>query len=90
MNVIWKTCEFIDSESLVKQPGCFKNSQNPSSIDLLLTNQPCSFCNTCLIETSLSDFYKETLTVFKGKFTKCKPKISTYRDFKNFSNKSFW
>ena len=30
-----------------------------------------------------------TLTVFKGKFAKCKPKIVTYRDFKNFSNETF-
>ena len=50
----------------------------------MLTNR--SFCSTCLIETGLSDLNKMTLTVFKGKFVKCKPKIIPYRDFKRFSN----
>ena len=30
-----------------------------------------------------------TLTVFKGKFAKCKPKIVTHKDFKNFFNETF-
>ena len=30
-----------------------------------------------------------TLTVFKGKFAKCKSKFVTYRDFKKFSDKAF-
>ena len=30
-----------------------------------------------------------TLTEFKEKFAKCKPKIVTYRNYKIFSNESF-
>ena len=37
----------------------------------------------------LTSCHKMTLTVSKGKFAKCKPKIVTYRDFKNFSYEAF-
>ena len=42
--------------SLIKQPTCFKNPENPSCIDLILTNKPNSFQTKCVIETGLSDF----------------------------------
>ena len=78
--------ELYDFRNLAKQRTCFKNPQNPACIDLLSTHKPHSFCNTCLIESLLSDFHKMTFTVFKGKF---KPKIVTYRDFKIFLMKPF-
>lgn len=67
-----------------EQPTCFKNPENRSCIDLLLTSKSHSFCNIYLIGTGLSDFHKMTLAVFKGKFAKCKSKFVTCRDFKNF------
>ena len=44
--------------SLIKQPTCFKNPENPSCINLILTNKPRSFQSTCVIETGLSDFHR--------------------------------
>lgn len=41
------------------------------------------------MRAGLSDFDKMTRTVFKGKFTKCEPKIIIYSDLKNFSNEAF-
>ena len=49
-------CVFCLS-SLVSKPTCFKNPNNPSCIDLILTNKPLSFKNIPLIETGLSDFH---------------------------------
>ena len=43
-------------KSLIKYPTRFKNSENPSCVDLILTNSPYSFQNSCVIETGLSDF----------------------------------
>ena len=40
----------------IKQPNCFKNLENPSCIDLFLTNRPRRFCNFYVIETGLLDF----------------------------------
>ena len=39
-------------------PTCFKNSKNPSCIDLLLTNFKPSFMKTNIFETGISDHHK--------------------------------
>ena len=57
---------------------------NPSCIDLLLTNNPTQFQGTTSLCTGLSDFHKLVLSVLKVKQTKAKPKIITYRNYKNF------
>ena len=50
---------------LIKQKTCFKNPENPTHIDLILTNSPRSFQNSSIFETGLSDFHKFTITVLK-------------------------
>ena len=54
-------CESYTLSSLIKELTCYENPQNPSCIDLILTNSPYSFQNSCVIETGLSDFYMMTL-----------------------------
>ena len=76
-------------KSLVKQKTCFKNPDNPSFIDLILTNSPRSFQDSSLFETGLSDFHKLTTTVLKQYFPKPKPKIVNYREYRNFRNDEF-
>ena len=49
-------CETYDLKSLIKQPTCYKNPNSPICIDLILTNVPCSFQSTGVIETGLLDF----------------------------------
>ena len=44
--------------NLVKQKTCFKNPENPSCIDLILTKSPRSFQNSNAFETGLSYFHK--------------------------------
>ena len=82
-------CESYNFKSLIKDPTCFKNPENPSCIDLIITNNPHSFRNSCVIETGLSDFHKMIDSVIKTTFQKLKPKIIHYRDYKDFSNESF-
>ena len=82
-------CELYGLKNLIKEPTCFKNPQNPSSIDLILTNNPSSFLKSHVIETGLSDFHKMTVAVMKTTFQKLAPKIIHYRDYKNFCNDSF-
>ena len=82
-------CEIYNVRSLIKKPTCFKNSENPTCIDLILTNHKKSFQNSKLIETGLSDFHKLTVTVLKTFYKKLVPKVIKYRDFKNFSNQVF-
>ena len=82
-------CNTFYLKCLINSPTCYKNNTNPSCIDLLLTNRPRCFQNSCTLETGLSDFHLMTLSVLKNKFKKAPPKIIRYRDFKNYDSFSF-
>jgi len=73
-----------DSKNIVKDPTCFKSINNPSTIDLFVTNSPRSFWNTRTFENSLSDFHSLVTTVLNIKYVKPKPKQVTYRNYKHF------
>ena len=75
-------CASYNLKSLIKEPTCFKSVDNPSYIDLVLTNHPKSFQNSGVYETGLFDFHKLTFTVLK-------PRIIKYRDYKYFDNNEF-
>ena len=51
--------------SVNKNPPCYKNPNNPSNTDVILTNYPKSFFKTDTILTGQSDFHKLVLSVFK-------------------------
>ena len=78
-----------DAVNIVKENTCFKSLNNPSCIDLFITNSPLSFQNTVAISTGLSDFHKMVVTVMKMKFKKNKPREIFYRDYKNFNQGQF-
>ena len=61
-------CDTYNLKSLIREPTCYKNPENPSCIDLILTNGPCNFQNSCVFETGLSDFHKIAVTVMKMHF----------------------
>ena len=82
-------CDTYNLKSLVKKTTCFKNVDNPSCVDLILTNRIKSFQNTCILETELSDFHKLTATVMKSTSRKQEPKIIHYRNYKHFNNDAF-
>lgn len=82
-------CDVYNLKSLVKVPTCFKNPENPSCIDLILTNKPRCFQNTTVIESGLSDFHKFTVTVMKTHFPKQSPKVINYRNYKYYVNENF-
>ena len=74
--------EFMNSyhaKNLVKEPTCFMSKDNPSCIDLFITNSYQSFQKTTTVTTGLSDFHKMTVTVLKTTFPKSKPRVITYR-----------
>ena len=82
-------CDVYNLKCLVKEPTCFKNPENPSCIDLILTNKPRCFQNTMVIESGLSDFHKLTVTVMKTHFPKQSPKVIVYRNYKHYINENF-
>ena len=60
--------------SINKNPTCYKNPNNQSNIDLILTNCSKNIFKTDIIFTGLSAFDKLVLSLFKTTFTKSKPK----------------
>ena len=78
-----------DLNNIVKEPTCFKNTENPTCIDLFITNFPNSFRVTKTIGTGLSDFHKMVITVLKNKFIKQKPKEVEYRCYRNIDRVVF-
>ena len=59
-------CELYNLENLIKEPTCYKNPNNPSSIDVILTNNKNSFQHSMAAETGLSDHHKMITTVIKN------------------------
>ena len=81
--------EIYKLRNLIKGPTHFKNPENPTCIDLILTNKPLSFKNKHVIETGLSDFHKMVVAVMKMHFPKLKPQVISYRKYKDLHNKTF-
>ena len=73
-----------NAKNIVKEPTCFKSITNPSTIDLIVTNNSRSFWNTKTFKNSLSDFHSLVTTVLNIKYVKPKPKEVTYRNYKHF------
>ena len=72
--------------NIVKDKTCFRSIENPSCIDLVLTNNSHSFQHTQAIWSGLSGYHKMVVTVLKNTFRKSKPKEIFYRTYKNFDN----
>lgn len=62
MSVLCDTC---DLKSRIKKAACYENPENPSFIDLILTNHPKCCQISCEIKTSLPDFHRITVTVME-------------------------
>ena len=54
--------------SPLHEPVCYKNPENTSCIDLILTNSPRSFEDSCVVEAGLSDFHRIVVTIIKITF----------------------
>ena len=77
-------CELYNLENLIKEPTCYKNPDNPSFIDIILTNSKNSFQTSMAIETGLSDHHKMVITVLKSYCKKREPVTIKYRSYKHF------
>ena len=78
-----------DAKNIVKENTCFKNIENPSCIDLFITNSVNSFQHTKVIASGLSDCHKMVLTVLKTSIQKSQPREIMYRDYSKFNEEIF-
>ena len=82
-------CEIYHLQNLIKETTCFKSVQNPTSIDLILTNKSTSFENSFALETDLSDHHKMVITVLRTSFNKIKPLNISYRSYNHIDLNTF-
>ena len=75
--------------NIINEPTCFMNPNNPSCIDLFLTNRPRCFQNTVALERGISDFHKMVVMILKVFYKKQKPKIIQHRKCDNFDKDLF-
>ena len=87
--VMKRFLELYGLKNLVHENTCFKSVNNPSCIDLLLTNSHCSFQHTSVMSSGLSDFHELVFTVLKTIFPKAKPHEIFYRNYKKFNETIF-
>ena len=87
-NKLDQFCELFNLTNLIKTETCFTMSHK-SLIDLFLTNKPLSFQKTHVTETGLSDYHKLMSSFFKSYFSRLRPKVITYRNYKNFDENVF-
>ena len=82
-------CGTYDLRSLISELSCYKNPENRTCIDLILTSHPHIFQNSCVLEKGLSDFHKMTVTIMKASFQRLQPRIINSRDYRCFQNDVF-
>ena len=82
-------CSNYNLTSIINKPTCYKNSDKPTCIDLILINCTKSFQNSCAIETRLSDFHKMIVRVMKTSFQKIEARVINYQDYMSFCNEGF-
>ena len=82
-------CNLNGLKSFINELACFKNPGKLTFIDLILTNRQTYFQLSTVIETGFSNFYLLTVTESKMGFTKSKPRLITYWDYKKFNSNAF-
>ena len=81
-------CDTYDLHNLIKSPTCFQ-SEEPTSLDVILTNKRRSFMHSKSIQNGLSDHHSLICTMLKTKVKKVKPNVIRFRCMKHFNEKEF-
>ena len=81
-------CDTLNLANLVKSETCYTNNHK-STFDLFLTNKTRSFQFTSVTETGLSNYHRLIATFMNSHFSRLKPKIIHYRNFKRFDKQNF-
>ena len=82
-------CKNHNLKFLIKKPTWYKHPNKPTCIDLILTNVPRMFQSTYITEAAPSDFHVMKVTVIRKTFKEIRPRVITYRSYRDFSNETF-
>ena len=73
----------------IAKSNIFFTKTHTSLLDLILTNKPSSFSKTLVSKIGLSDYYQMMTTFFKLNFSRLRPKVITYSNYKKFDKENF-
>ena len=79
----------FDLVNLVKKPTCHKNIENPTLIDVILTNSPNLLCNTSVFNCSISDCHSMIFTSIKEQVNSISRQKVAFRSYTNFNENQF-
>ena len=82
-------CQPYDLDTLIKEQTSYKNADNPSSIDVILTNKKEYFANNSTMETGILDHHKMVITVLRVYVNKNTPVTINYRSYKKIDISQF-
>ena len=74
-------CSLNLVKNLINEVTCCKNSEKPTCINLILTNQPTLSKHSTVLETRLSDFHLLVVTEPKTCFKNASPHNITYQNY---------
>ena len=67
-------CTFCNLKNLIKEPACYKNAEQPTSVDHNLPNHPRCLQHCGVSQMGVSDFHKQTFIVLEMFYAKTKTK----------------
>ena len=73
----------------IAKSNIFFTKTHTSLLDLILTNKPSSFSKTLVSKIGLSDYHQMMTTFFKLNFSRLRPKVITYSNYKKFDKENF-
>ena len=88
-NVLIDTLNSFDLKQMIKEPTCYKSLQNPTLLDIILTNKPKSITKTVNITLGISDFHNYIAAAIKMPRPDEERRMITYRSLKNFNEKTY-
>lgn len=81
--------QMYDLDNVIDKPTCFKNIENPSLIDVMLTNSPRRLAAHLNVSIGVSDHHNIICAATKIQLDRNNIRHIKYRSMKNFSNENF-
>ncbi len=81
--------DVFDLQNLVKGPTCFKNPENPTSVDVILTTCPRRVASSQNTNIGVSDHHNIVMGSTKMYASRCVKRHITYRSYRHFEEDKF-
>ena len=88
-SIINELCELYGLTNIVEGPTCFKSQRNPTSIDVILVNNPRKYAGTLNTTFELSDFHNMIGAATRRFAPSSKPFPIKYRSYRRFEESQF-